>query len=607
MKNFLILVFIWYTIPLTLAQKVQVTASAPNVVEIGEQFQMDINVNASPSDFQPPDMHDLKVLLGPNVSQSNSIQVINGQMAQSTSYTYTYVLQSVKIGKISIGAATVTVNGKKYQSEPFTIETVGNSSKNNQSSPNQLNNSNSSQGTLSSDEGDAFLSIIFDKKSVIQGDYVTVDIKLFSKTQNVVSLNKLDDFSPNGFFKQEIQHPKPKGNETEVLNGRKYYSYLLQKFILIPQKSGDITISPLNGEITVQRRVKSRSNGIFDDFFGPSVQNVSVSVKSKAVTIKVQPLPANKPESFNGAVGRFSINTNLDKNSVKANEGISLKVNITGKGNIKLLEAPKISFPPDFDTYDPKVTQNLSATDGGISGTKTFEYLLIPRNPGDYRIPSLAFSFFDIATNQYKTLTTGDLSIHVDKGTGNQSSNVITGFSKEDVKILGKDIIFIKTTGLYPGKGIHDFFGSIVFYLIYIISIIFFVVIIWMRRRIIKQNANLAYVRNKRADKYATKRLKLANAYLKSNNAEMFYDELIKAIWGYLSDKMNIPLSDLSRENATAILEQRGIGNDNIQLFADLIENCEFARYSPSSDGNTIKEDYFKAVSLITKLQQRLR
>ncbi len=606
MKNFLILVFIWLIIPLAKAQNVEVTTSAPNVVELGEQFQLDINVNATPTDLQPPDMHDLKVLYGPTTSQSFSQQIINNKVSQSISNTFTYVLKATKVGKFTIGSAYVTVKGKQYHSDPFTIEVIAGGSKNSQTTANQDNNQDTNE-TETINEGDAFLRVNFDKKTLIKGDYTTVYIKLYSRNPNIVPPLKLDDFSPEGFYKLDLPPIKTNKLETEVVNGQKFYSVLLEKFILIPQKSGDITIPHLNGEITLQQRIKSRSNGIFDDFFGPAVQNVSVPVKSKAVTIKVQPLPPNKPESFSGAVGKFNINASLDKNSIKANDAVSLKINITGKGNIKLLEAPKISFPPDFDTYDPKITQNLSTADGGLSGTKTFDYLLIPRNQGDYKIPALTFSYFDIASGTYQTLKTGDFNIHVDKGLQTQAGNVVTGFAKEDVKILGKDIIFIKTTGLYSENALDNFFGSILFYLIYIISILAFIIIIWLRRRIIRQNANLAYVRNKRADKYATQRLKQANAYLKQNDNQKFYDELIKAIWGYLSDKMNIPLSDLSRENAVSILEDKGIDEENINLFVNLIDNCEFARYAPASSGNTMKEDYLKAVNLITKLQQRLR
>jgi hypothetical protein len=468
----------------------------------------------------------------------------------------------------------------------------------------QPGNQNKSQTEQVSTDGNIFIRIFADKKNVMQGEYLTVTVKLYSKL-NITSIDNVEFPTFEGFFKQDIETPPIRSLERENVNGEIYGTGVLKKFILIPQKNGELKINPMTLDCNVQQQVRSR--GVFDDFFGPSVQTVPVKLKSKPVTINVKPLPANTPESFNGAVGKFTFDAKLDKKKVKTNDAITLKINISGNGNIKLIDAPKINFPPDFDTYDPKVTLNTSATNGGVSGSKIFEYLLIPRNPGEFNISPVAFTYFDVASNQYKTLSSGEFDITVEKGAETQATSVVSGLAKEDVKFIGKDILFIKTNNFSLSKINTFFFGSIWFYLIYIVGIILFAVVVWMRRRIIRQNANVAFVRNRMADKFASKRLKQANIHLKANAKEQFYEEVLKAIWGYLSDKLNISLSELSRDTARDILEKRNVDEQTVQLFIQIVDNCEYARYAPASSEITLHEDYDKAIELITKLQQKLR
>lgn len=615
MKKFLILTWLIGLLPaIVIGQGVQFTASAPNVVNVGDQFELTFSVNAAPTDIHYPDFQDFRLLYGPSISQSMSVQYSNGQNIQTADYGYTYALEAIKPGKFTIGSAEITVKGKKYKSNPVTIEVVGSKSRttasgNGNTQGGANNNSSSTNQNADADvasDGEIFIRVLLDKTKVLQGEYLTATVKLYSKV-DISSIDKINFPEFDGFFKQDIEIPQQRSLKSENVNGVVYGTIVLKKFILIPQKSGDLKVDPMDLGCTIQRRVKTRSRGFFDDFFGPSVQPVPVKLKSKALTVHVLPLPGGKPESFNGAVGHFSMNAEMNKKTVKTNEAVTLKVSLSGNGNIKLLEAPKMNFPPDFDTYDPKVNLNVNASDGGVNGSKSFEYLLIPRNPGEFHIPAITFSYFDVSSNKYKTLSSGDFVINVEKGAETQNTNVVSGFSKEDIKFLGKDILFIKTD--LSGLHLKDkyFFGSFWHWLCYIISLVAFGLIILMRRRLIKQNANIALMRNRRADKYTSKRLKQAHVYLKSNQKEHFYEELLKALWGYLSDKMSIPLSELSRDTARTIFEKKKVDADTIQQFVQLVDNCEYARYAPASADISLNEDYDKAVDLITKLQQKLR
>jgi hypothetical protein len=602
MKQWLTLIVIFFATISAYSQGISVVAQAPQVVEVGEQFEINYSINGKPSNFIVPEMKDFQLLMGPSTGSSSQISVINGKVSQSVSFTYSYVYAATKPGKYTIGGAEATVDGKKYKSNSFNIEVVGNANAKQQATQSQNNQQNSSEAVEASNE-DIFLRVIVDKKNVYNGEYLTASIKLYTR----VDISQIGGISPslNGFYVQQIELPK-QGWIKENLNGQVYHTALFAKYILIPQKSGALKIDPLTLECVVQKVVKSRSRGFFDDFFS-DVREVPVKLKSLPVTINVKSLPENKPASFNGAVGKFTFNSTIDKTSVKANDAITLKMTISGTGNIKLAEAPKMEFPPDFEVYDPKVTLNAAKSSGEITGSKTFEYVLIPRNPGKYTINPVAFSYFDLGSNQYKTLNSSEFVIDVAKGDNTQSTTIITGSNKEDIKYIGKDLLFIKEK-ISPLQKINGhFFGSLLYYLIFVVGIIVFIAIIILRRQIIKQNSNKALVRNRKADKYATKRLKQAKLHLSANEKEKFYEEVIKALWGYLGDKLNIATSALSRDNTVEMLTNRGIEPELIEQLFNLIENCEYARYAPVGGESSLTGDYDRAINLITKLQQKLR
>jgi hypothetical protein len=584
-------------LPLTIfGQNVSVTMEGPSSVSISEQFQLNITINSSPSSFSPPGLSDFTVLMGPSTSSSSSVQIINGRMSQSSEYTYSYVLQPKKNGKFSISPASFVVNGKKYSSNSLSIEVTGNAASKSQSAQNSSNEK-------VDESGDVFVRVLLDKTSIFQGEFIVASVKLYSKV-NISSINRLDFPSFDGFYKQDIETPPLRRLEKENVNGQIYGTGIIQKFILIPQKTGQLTIAPCTMDCAVE--VQVRNNSFFDDFFSNSVQNVLKKIQSKPVRVNVKPLP-NRPPSFTGGVGKFNFNASYDKSKVKQNDPVILKITVSGAGNIKLIEAPKISFPNGIETSEPSTTNKTNDKDGGISGTRQFEYLLIPRAPGKVVFPPIEFSFFDPIAGQFKTLTSPSTTLDVEPGSSSLSMTSSNGSAKEDVKFLGKDIQYIKLDNFDLKRSGDSFFGNLIFYLLYIIPLLIFVTILLLRRNYIKQNANSVLTRNRKAEKYATKRLKKAKEYLASAQKEKFYEEVLKAIWGYLSDKLNIPVSELSRENAQNQLTQAGIKSDALNRLLSIIDRCEYAQYAPVSHENSMEADYKESVTIITQIQENIR
>ncbi len=607
MKKLLVLCYFLVWLGWTSAQNVQFTAQAPKVVEAGEQFELVFSINGDPSDFLIPKITDFRILFGPSTSQSTSTQWVNGKVTSSSTYSYSYIMIGTKPGKYLIGSAEITVNSKKYKSNPLNIEVIASASGNKQTgnASTNSNQENTPSGQVST-EGDIFIRVIVDKKNVFLGEYLVASVKLYSKA-NISSIDNVQFPAFDGFFKQDIETPPLRSLERETVNGEIYGTGIIKKFILIPQKTGELKIDPMTMDCSIQQQVKNRRRGVFDDFFGPSVQTVSQKLKSKTISVNVKQLLGGKPDSFNGAVGKFNMDAKADKTSAKTNDAITLKVTISGTGNIKLIDAPKINFPPDFDSYDPKVNLNTSVADGGVSGSKTFEYLIVPRNPGEFRIAPLSFTYFDVSSNQYKTITSKEFVFNIEKGENSQATTVVSGLSKEDVKYIGKDIFFIKTNNFAVSTKYESLYTSILWYSIYIVGLLSFITIVWFRRRNIMINSNVALVKNRRADKFATKRLKQAKIHLDAKENEKFYEELLKGIWGYLSDKLNIPLSELSRENAREMLEKHNLTPEIIQDFVQLVDNCEYERYAPPSESISMQNDYDKAIDLMLKLQLKLR
>jgi len=597
MKKLIFLVYfvcIWAGL---FAQNIEFTAEAPGVVSLGEQFRMIFTVNAECTGFKAPDFKNFEILAGPFTSTSSSFQMINGKTSQSISNSYTLILEASKEGKFTIPAAQVTVNGKKVLSNAVTVEVV-------KGSVNQNNNSNSSNANVGS-SSDLFVRVNLNKTSVYQGEAVLATIKVYTRMR-LVGFEDMKFPSYSGCFAQDIQTPSQISLERETINGKVYESGLLKQTLLFPQKSGEIIIDPYELQCVVQAKV-GQSKNIFGQFFD-DYENVRKKVRSNPVKINVRSLPANKPADFNGAVGTdFKITATIDKQNIKTNEGITIKLSLTGSGNIKLIDAPKIDVPSTFEKYDPKVETDIRNTASGSVGTKNVEYFFIARSQGDFRISPITFSYFDLNTNQYKTISTQEFNIKVEKGTDSDANSNNMKSYKEEVETLGSDIRFINQKKFELQKVGDTFFGSIIFYLFYIFAFLIFAGIVIVLRQRIKQNSNIALMKNKRANKISRKRLKLAAKYLSENNNELFYEEILKALWGYFSDKLAIPVSQLSHENINETLQLKGIDNEIIESISKVIDICEFARYAPVSENSQMDNVFTDAEMIITKLEQKLR
>jgi hypothetical protein len=587
-----------------MAEEVRFSMSAPDMVTVGEQFSLTLSLNAEGEDLRMPDMPNFDILMGPSVSQSRSYSVINGKMSQAVEYTYTYILRAQSEGTFTIPAASVKSKREVYQSNSLTIKAI----KGRQQSAPQAQQGSPSQDsgvqtrTSGTSKDNLFIEYVTDKRNVYKGEMISVALKLFSR----VSLSIADQTLPSfeGFWAEEIAIPSAEQTQTrEAVDGIIYNVYTLQKKILVPQQTGTLYIEPAEMVFNVQQRVAPQS--MFDDFFG-SVQNVRVPVKTNRIAINVKDLPS-PPSGFKGAVGKFTMSSTIDKTNIKSNEAITIKTKISGSGNLKQITPLTFSFPPDFEVYDPKTTYDFKASESGINGSTSFEQVFIPRYAGTFTIPSENFIYFDPSSQSYKTLPTTEFTIHVEKGADDQSTTVVSSISKQDVKYIGKDIRYIKTDNTSLKSKNAILFGSFNFFLIYIAALLAFAFLVFFQQKRIRENANLALMRNRRASKIARKHLNAASLCVKSNNRDEFFEALLRAFWGYLSDKLTLPLSELNRDNARATLAKYSVEDSTIEEFMSLIDICEMARFAPTAVNESIAELYQKAEMLISNFEKQIR
>jgi len=598
-------IFIYIVIALAgfnlIAQDITFTASAPGVVAVGEQFRLSFSVNKNADKITPPDLRNFYILMGPSTSFNQSTQIINGKMTRTVSYTYTYVLQATKEGKFQIDPATVTIKNKTYQSNSLEIEVVIGETP----AASGGEGSQTESNAIASPEDDLFLRLHVNKSTVYRGEHIVAIIKIYSRV-NLSGLENATFPSFNGFLREDIETPALRSLERENVNGVIYGTGVLQRIVLFPQVTGELVIDPMELECLVQQRVQQTNRGFFDSFLD-SYQNIKQTIESPPVTITVKNLPEGAPDSFKGSVGQISMDATIDNYQVKENEAMNLRVKFSGNGNVKLTGTPEINFPPDFDVYDPKVSTNLNNSTAGTSGSKTFEILAIPRHAGNYRVPPIEFAYFDPSKEEYKVLRSDEFNLVVTKDADSENGALISGFTREDLRFIGSDIRFIKNRKIKLHPRDRTFFGSIPFYLIYLISIIAFGLLIIFRRNHIKRNADLNLVKNRKANKVAKKRLKLANSYLQGGMNNEFYDELLKAFWGYLSDKLGIPVSELSKENARKELENYQIETIVVDELFEIIDRCEYARFAPSEELSDTVYTYEKASRVISLVEQKLR
>lgn len=580
------------------AQKLTVQASKTKVA-VGEAFQISFTLNTNGGNFRPPNMSDFEVYSGPN--QSTSVSVVNGSVTQA--YIIYYVIAAKKEGKLTIGPASMSTAAGTVQSAPLTIEAVKGAS------GNGSNQSASSSGTDNVSDN-LFVKTSVSKTKVVLGEQITITHKVYTRYQlRGFQDIKFPDY--NGFWSQDL----PMNNQqiqvtTENVDGVVYNVAELKHSYLFAQRTGKLQIEPMVASVVVRKRSGRQPRDIFDQLFGGGgYEDATYSVKSQPVTIDVLPLPeTGKPAGFSGAVGDYSYKVELSKDRVKANNALNLTITLTGRGNIKLVEAPKISFPEDFETYDPKTKNNITVNAAGVSGVNTYDYLIIPRHEGDYKIDNLDFTFYNPAKNEYITLPSPELNIHVDKGDpGSASASVYTPGHKDDIKVLGNDIRYIKTGDPRLHEKDSHFFGSPLFYTGVISPFIAFFLFIFIRRKNIEQNKDAATVKSRKATRMAKKRLSAAGQHLKSNNKEAFYMEISQALYGYIGDKLNIAGVDLSKDNIVAILKNRQVKDATSERLIATLDNCEYARYAPSAVSGDLNAIYNNTVELITKIEDEIK
>ncbi len=604
------------------AQEVKFTCTAPPVIAVGDQFRVSFAVNVAGTDFKGPAFKGFSVLSGPNQSSSSSIQIINGAMTQTVSYSYTYILRADQEGEFDIAPATVSINGVPVKSQGARVKVVkGNaqaggrsSSQSGQSQPGQQQQGNrQGSGGESIASGDLFVKTILSKSDVYQGEHILVTQKIYSKV-NLVGFDDVKYPSYGGFWSTEVKMPEQISLKKETYNGEVYNVAELKKTILFPQKSGTLTIEPIDVTAVVQVRSQNRrrtgdpffDNFFNDPFFGSAVQNVKKSVKSAPVTVRVKPLPEpGKPEGFNGAVGSFTISAALDKTTLKANEAINYRVTVSGNGNLELIDKLEVPFPGDFEVYEPKVSGNITASAGGVSGSRIFEYLIIPRNPGKFRIEPVSFSFFNLAGRSYVQLQTQGFDIEVGKGDGTQTA--YSGVNKEDIRLLGSDIRFIKTrVPAFSPLG-SFFFNTWPYWLFLLLPAVLFTLVLVIWRRRIRVLSDKSMMKHKKATRVAVRRLKKAAEYMKRNEGEAFYIEISQALWGYLSDKLFIPVSRLSAENAREALSGKAVPEELVNQYLQTIESCEYARFAPGGAMEKMDAIYHQAMEAITRTEKTLK
>lgn len=604
-----LILFLLITLPfLGFADEVSFTLSAPNVVSMGEQFRLTIALNEQGTP-KLPELSDFDMLYGPSTSQSTSIQIINGKRSTSKEFSYTYILQAKAEGTFNIQPATVSIGGEEYQSNSLKIQVVAGRSNSNAASSSSSNNSQIAHAEMSKD--DLFARITLNKNKAYKGEQVIATIRLYASPNIPISgFGDVKFPSFEGFYTQDIEMPSQLNFEREAYQNKIYQVATIKKTILYPQQSGEIKISPFEIECIIRKRIGTSQGGLFGGMFD-NYTDVPTKIVSNASSLKALDVP-NAPADFSGAVGKLEMNASIDKTEAKANDALTLKLTIEGSGNLRLLDAPKINFPDDFEVYDPKKTEQLRSTSNGQQGSVSFEYLIIPRYAGNYTIPTINFISFNPANKSFQTSSSKAFELSIAKGDEAQQPIIVGGAAaalgnKEEVKTLGNDIRYIKQ-GKYTLKKLDQtFYGSLHFWLIFIIATLLFAAIAIIYRRKVKLSADLALSKNKKANKVARKRLKLAASFMKQHQSEQFYEAILKAFWGYLGDKLGIPISQLTRDNAVESLQNREVSPELTEEFVTIINTCEFAQYAPSANDAAVEELYHRSAELMGKLDKQIK
>jgi hypothetical protein len=598
-KIILLFICIVTTITVWADDKITFTANAPEVVVSGDQFRLTFTVNSQKiRDFRAPNIKGFEVLMGPSRSTQSSTNIINGKVTSSSSITFTYILMADKEGDYSIPGASVVADGNPYVSNSVKIKVLPPDQTQNQGSAsrNQTSNSQISNKEL-------FITATASKTNVYEQEAFLLTYKIYTQ----VNLTGLRGDMPDlkGFHTQEVELPRQKQWTLEHYNGRNYNTTVYSQYVLFPQQSGKLEIPSITFEGVVTEVIPSSDP--FDIFSGGRSRDIKKNIVTPKLSINVKSLPEGKPSNFSGGVGDFTMSSSISTQELKTNDAVTIKVIISGTGNMKLINTPEVAFPQDFEIYDPKVDNKFSLTREGLAGSKVIEYLAIPRHAGEFTIPSIEFTYFDLKTQSYKTLKSEPYNLHVAKGEGNAEQVIANFTNKEDLKVLGKDIRYIKTGHTKFTPKDEFFYGTMSYYLWYIIPLICFISFLLIYRKQAIDNANVAKMRNKKANKVASKRMKNAGKLLAEKKKEAFYDEVLKALWGYISDKLNIPVSQLSKDNIEEELVKYNVSKELIHTFIETMNECEFARYAPGNQNEAMDKVYASAIDVISKMENSIK
>ncbi|MFV0483089.1 MAG: BatD family protein [Bacteroidales bacterium] len=624
-KILLLPLIMFLTVALS-AQDVKFSMSAPNVVRVDEQFRLTLVVDGSTSasDIQLPSLGSFQKLFGPSRSQSKSVSIINGQTTRQIKEVYTYVLKATQKGKFELRAASVKVGGKVFESNSVSIEVVsgdtpsqqqgqqGQGSQNQQQGGGSRQQSGGGTGDYSQGVGkdDIFATMSLSKRNVYKGEQIIATIKLYKRPDmGIAGVQDIKFPEFEGFWTKELSSTKQLDFKREAYNDQIYESAFLRSFIISPQKAGTLHTGNFESKIVAQVIVRNqnRANSIFDQFFSQRAVNYTVQVNTPNHTVVSKELPTS-PNDYIGGVGTFSIDDEVDNTELTSNEAISYTLKVTGKGNLNLVQIPKLNIPSDFESFDPEITSNISSTAAGTSGSKTFKYVFIPRTAGDYEIPAMTMSYFDPSKKDYVRLSTKPYKIKVTKGSGGATVSSGSGVSREDLDVLNKDIRHISenmTSRIRKYAAL--FVYSWEYWMLFAITLIVFGLIVWINRKRAKLYSDEAYVKNKRAYKMIRKHLKSAQAYVNSNDAKAFYPELLTGYWNYFNHKLNIPLSQLNRDVALRTLSDNGVNEDTVKEFNSVVDICEFANYGGASQNGSLTDVYERAYKNIIDIDKQIK
>jgi hypothetical protein len=580
------------------------TAKAPAQVAVGQNFRYEVSVNNENSKITSTDFSNFNVISGPGTTSSFSFSNINGKTTQNTTLIFTYILAAKKTGTYTIGPTTVKVGNNTIKSNPVTIQVVQG---NPQTQQRQGGNRQQQNNVPSFNAKDVFIKAFASKSNPYQGEQVLITHKLYigASVNGGFRIDNINIPSQNGLWSYTLGDPNAQSAQsTEVVDGKRYSVYEIRKTAVFPQKTGEITVTPMEMKFT-GRIIYQQGSGdpFFDQFFGGSqrAQDYTLDLKSNSIKLNIKELPkANQPENFTGITGTYTIKSLLSRDKLKANDATNLTITISGSGNLQYINNPGITFPEGMDVSEPKITDNINTTGNSVSGSRIFEYVIIPRNEGTFTIPAPQLTFFNIQNNAYKTITGNSFTLNVEKGNGD--NQITASGNQKNIKFLGKEIRFIKSTKpkFRTIKETH-FFGSPFYYSFFIIFIILFILILIIRKNQIEYHSNSALIQNKRAHKVASKNLKNAQKLLQLNQKDPFYIEISRALWGYVSHKYQIPLAQLSIENIEMNLKTKGISELTIHSFIETLQLCEYARFAPDDNTQMMHEMYEKALQFILK------